>query len=44
MIATPEEKEMSATTSPFTFSSLNISIATPNISAIVEIYRLPDKH
>ncbi|SCM90936.1 Protein of unknown function [Bacillus cereus] len=29
-------------TSPF--SSLNISIATPNISAIFEIYRLTDKH
>ncbi|PES90238.1 hypothetical protein CN491_25670 [Bacillus cereus] len=27
-------------TSPFTFSSLNISIATPNISAVFEIYRL----
>ncbi|PDZ57176.1 hypothetical protein CON15_12655 [Bacillus cereus] len=26
-------------TSPFTFASLNISIATPNISAVFEIYR-----
>ncbi|PEW40173.1 hypothetical protein CN436_20120 [Bacillus cereus] len=31
-------------TSPFTFSSLNISIATPNISAVFEIYRRNSKY
>ncbi|WP_186323882.1 hypothetical protein [Bacillus thuringiensis] len=31
-------------TSPFTFSSLNISIATPNISAQLQIYQRFSKY